>query len=488
MKNQSPDRYVLFAVVALGIGLALFQYIYNRSFWEDEAALSLNILQRSPLQLLQPLDHIQVAPPLFLLGVKGIVSLLGAGAYTLRLLPLAGFMVACSCLYLIARKLFRHTTTIIFVISAFALGAPMLYYASEVKQYITDVMTLCLLVWLYLRQYRQPLHKFGVLALAGATAIFFSHISPVILATLGVLLLADTLESKKHFRELILVFACWAASFGIYYFTQVHGHPSRAAMLNYWTLKGTFMPLNPFSPAFWHFLADRGYMMFMKLINFGRFSALIFLLWLTGVVLLAYGRRYRMLLLLTLPVLLHLGLSALRLFPFQLRLILYLAPLLILMAAYGFELAYPVLMRTYRLHRFRWIHALIPLPFLIMLLRVGYPIDERQVHAGIRQLQQRWQQGDQLYLYHGARKTFHLYQAIDPNLGHITPIFAHNQGDDHEGYIRQMQQLRGRVWVLYAHFYRQEADYIHQRMSEEKNKLLHRFQTPGMELQLFLVE
>ena len=53
-------------VFAVGIILPCIQYIFNRSLWLDEATLSLNIVGKSALELLHPLDYLQVAPVLFL--------------------------------------------------------------------------------------------------------------------------------------------------------------------------------------------------------------------------------------------------------------------------------------------------------------------------------------------------------------------------------------------------------------------------------------
>jgi hypothetical protein len=54
-------------IIGLGIVLRLTQYVFNRSLWYDEANLALNIIDRSVLELFQPLDHDQGAPIGFLL-------------------------------------------------------------------------------------------------------------------------------------------------------------------------------------------------------------------------------------------------------------------------------------------------------------------------------------------------------------------------------------------------------------------------------------
>jgi len=64
--NLTKSQLFLILLVASGFALSIFQFLYNRSLWLDEAALSLNIIKKNPFQLLQPLDYSQVAPILYL--------------------------------------------------------------------------------------------------------------------------------------------------------------------------------------------------------------------------------------------------------------------------------------------------------------------------------------------------------------------------------------------------------------------------------------
>ncbi len=61
---------LLYSITLLGISLAIYQFFYNRSLWNDEAALALNIIDKSFSQLLQPLDYKQVAPIAYLFVEK----------------------------------------------------------------------------------------------------------------------------------------------------------------------------------------------------------------------------------------------------------------------------------------------------------------------------------------------------------------------------------------------------------------------------------
>src|SRR5258708_7025864 len=91
MKSTTSNllrRAVAWTLMALTIGLLIYQYRFNRSVWLDEAMLSLNIIEKSPLALFKTLGYNQMAPILFLLIEKFFTWLFGDGELALRLFPL----------------------------------------------------------------------------------------------------------------------------------------------------------------------------------------------------------------------------------------------------------------------------------------------------------------------------------------------------------------------------------------------------------------
>jgi hypothetical protein len=83
------SRHWLLAVIVLGVGLRLAQYVTDRSLWCDEALLALNVLHRPTAELFEPLDYHQGAPVGFLLLEKLATNLAGHGELALRAFPLA---------------------------------------------------------------------------------------------------------------------------------------------------------------------------------------------------------------------------------------------------------------------------------------------------------------------------------------------------------------------------------------------------------------
>ena len=70
--SRGPTKFE-WLIILFGTLLRLTQYLSNRSLWLDEANLALNIVNRSFLQLLKPLDNNQGAPIGFLMLERSAV-------------------------------------------------------------------------------------------------------------------------------------------------------------------------------------------------------------------------------------------------------------------------------------------------------------------------------------------------------------------------------------------------------------------------------
>jgi predicted membrane-bound mannosyltransferase len=88
LKRINPELLLVICLLFIGIILRIWQYAANRSLWLDEAALALNIVNRSFIGLLLPLDNNQQAPLGFLIIQKAFTIVLGNSEYSLRLFPL----------------------------------------------------------------------------------------------------------------------------------------------------------------------------------------------------------------------------------------------------------------------------------------------------------------------------------------------------------------------------------------------------------------
>lgn len=128
------------------------RYFMNFPLWEDECFLSVNFIDRTYGELLEPLQYHQVAPVLFLWIELTAVKLFGYHEFALRF-----FAFACSIAGLF---LFAHLTrrllsgsALVLAVGVFAVSYPNMRYAAEAKQYASDMLvglillTLCVEWW-----------------------------------------------------------------------------------------------------------------------------------------------------------------------------------------------------------------------------------------------------------------------------------------------------------------------------------------------------
>jgi predicted membrane-bound mannosyltransferase len=138
VEKQQLFKYLSILGVLFGGIVRLIQYLSNRSLWSDEAMVALNIVDRTYLELLKPLDYNQAAPPGFLWIEKAAVQLLGNNEYALRLFPFLSGIVALIAFYIFANRYASGIAAPI-AIALFASLKYVLYYTTEVKQYSSDI-------------------------------------------------------------------------------------------------------------------------------------------------------------------------------------------------------------------------------------------------------------------------------------------------------------------------------------------------------------
>ena len=136
-----------------GILLPSIQFIFNRSLWNDEATLALDIINTSSLDLLKPLNSDAVGTILFLLLEKFFSNLIPNSEYGLRILPLLCYLASLLFFYNILKQIFSNHYTIIFALSLYVFNASMILYSSEVKPYICDVLMITSIYYFILRKY-----------------------------------------------------------------------------------------------------------------------------------------------------------------------------------------------------------------------------------------------------------------------------------------------------------------------------------------------
>jgi hypothetical protein len=517
-KNNRFEPWMVAAIIGLGIAFSLFQYFSNRCLWLDEAYLGLNIMHKSYGELFKPLDYYQVAPIIFLFFEKFLTSLMDYTEMPLRLFPLLCFWVSILFFYRILKKLFVNPMVIFLALSLYVFNFSLIYFSSEVKQYMTDVCVTTVLYYIVISDYSRLKVKYYYLGIAGVIAIFMSNITPIILLSIGLYLLYETvleingdnqtsasdktgnptvpkqkrvvgnstfLTKTTLFVPLAILSGLWLGSFALFYIMFVAGHPAKDFMTNYWI--GAFMPMNPFSLDFWEFVIAKYYMVFFGLMPFG-FIGLFILppICLLGAYNLFHYGNFKVLILCFLPFLTHLSLSAFQLYPFETRLLLYTYPMLVVLSAYGIDFLFTRL-KIKKLYQHIVTGSLIVA--LILNLSFGLPIKVSEIKQCVIFMEEKIEPTDRVMVSFMAQFPYKYYRDI----GYCKELPNNIESQEQvilieKQYIERISELTGKVWFLFTDHI--EVDKINRKQLQkhcESNgyQLLQKHETHGASVLLY---
>jgi hypothetical protein len=330
-------------VVGAGVLCRLVGFFSGRRLWLDEACLASNIRMLTPLGFFGPLVNHQLAPPGFLVATWASVRLFGDNPQAMRLVPLAGGIVAMFLFLTLVRRCLP-AGAVFPAVSMFAFSPDLIYFSSEAKQYSTDLASAlgCLLLGLTVGSRRLTAWKAALLATSGASVVWFSHPSIFVLASVGVVGLARAIEAKdRRWAGLWLVVGTiWLVSFAGVHAVSTRQLSGSDHMWRFWDF--AFPPMPPRSTWDATWILRRLAYFFVNPLNFNApIGARLSMLPAIGLALLGTARlwkldRWRSALLL-LPVASTLLASSLRLYPFHGRLVLFLTPIPLVAIAAGLD-------------------------------------------------------------------------------------------------------------------------------------------------------
>lgn len=435
-------------IITVGLILRVAQYAANRSLWLDESALTLNIVDRSWEQLWLPLDYNQGAPIGFLLIEKLAVHLLGNNEYALRLFPLLSGLAVLVLFYAIAQRRVRPATALIGV-GLVVVSSQLIYYSSEVKQYSSDAAIGLLLIAMALYADAKPasLWRAILLGLSGAAALWFSHPAVFVLAGLGAGLFLFRLRArdKRAIGMLALSGLMWGLSFVLVYVVSLAGLSRNSVLNNYW--QSGFMPL---AVSRWRWYLDTFLGMFDNPVGLplAGLAAVCFIAGLVGL----WRSNRKLLAMLMLPLLATLAAAAARLYPFSGRLILFLVPLMALVIAEGVTQLWTLTRTQSVIIGGAIILLLFAQPVVNAADNLMQPKRGEDIRPAISYIRQHWQEGDQLYVYYGARPAFMYYDA-QFGFGDNDTVPGEAGRDNWSQYWTEIDRVRGRprVWLLFSH-------------------------------------
>lgn len=467
---------LLYSAIFFGISLAFYQFLYNRSLWNDEAALAVNLIDRTFRELLQPLDHKQVAPIAYLYVEKFLTLLMGKSEYALRIYSLITFILSIPMLYLVSKKLTNNKTLSLFAVALFSVNITFIRYSDEVKQYSSDVLFALIIIYLTLSLSFEKRKSLLIYGLVGAVAIWFSNPSVVILSVSGLYLLITEVYNKKNYK-IFYPFIVWVFSLGAYYILFIYDHPSTEFMKEYW--KSAFFPLGASPKVVIHFLHLHFEYIFKSVTRTAWYPQFFWILYTFGILYAFVSKNYKIVYFVFAPLLLHLLLSGLKLYPFDGRLILYLLGLLILFYAFTLYSIYLLIVKVVKIPV--WI-LILPVVAILIDAFDHIPFDIEESRDAIAKIKTQIDSNESIYVYHMAYTAFKYYQ--DADLLHLenSTIIGSLHRKHNEKYDRELLSLRGKVWFLFAHVYNDEEIYMINTMTKRGAKIIKKYDFAGAQV------
>ncbi|MDR1119890.1 MAG: glycosyltransferase family 39 protein [Dysgonamonadaceae bacterium] len=496
IKKYSFEEIILLLIVASGAILSLYQYLVNRSLWLDEACLALNIIQKSSIELLQPLDYDQAAPLLFLQIEKLFSMLIPNSEYGLRLFPLLCFLASIWFFYQIVK---RHTFNFyakVTALSIFVFNSSLLYYSSEIKPYITDVTVMLAIFYFAQKDYKKETVKYYILGIIGMLSFFLSTVAPIILLTCGFYLLYDKffVNKKKKWKPLLLLAASWLFAFFPYYVLVVHNHPAKDFMVDYWSTEKGFLPLDS---SIFEYLLTRLHWTLRSLSSFNvPFNTWVgwgmYILFFAGIYYMIWKKQILLMLFICMPVLVHLFLSVLKIYPYAvynsslgLKFIVYTLPNLIIICSIGFGLIAHLIYSKLKIKEYQILVIFIPIMFFLLQIP-----DKRDIGAKktINYIAENIKEDEHLYVMNTIANEFRYYSDIgfakikkEQICGYTTGI---RTSDALVNTIDEIKQLRGKYWIFFR-VYDDEEDYIANGLETLGYKEIKRFRNLGTAVFLY---
>ena len=486
------------AILLLGTGLRTAAFVSDRSLWIDEAMVALNIVERSPARLLEPLDRNQGAPVGFLLATKVSVTLFGPTERALRLPAFLGSLFGLIATGFAAYRLLPRSAAHL-AFALFAVSPHLVGYAAECKQYSADAGFAAVLLAIAAPFFSGSVGSGRWFAFAGvgALSVWCSHPALFVLAGVGLALLsrASIRRDRTRILGLIALGGSWLLSFAAVYAVNLRHLGHNDYLLRYWT--GHFAPRpTTRSGGVWYvdhaleFIRESFGLTGDSRIAEGALGSV----GLAG--LLAMGRRScltqtatpGLLLAFALTLALTLLASGVHLYPFAGRLLLFLIPMASIVWGAGAHWL------GSRLGR--WGIALgwliLVWPLLQSVDAIHEPRRAEEIRPLLNRIHSDWSPGDRIYVYGGsgdagAGPAFDFYSPqYDFPLGCVIRGGIHR--DDPSKYSDEVSKLPpGRTWVLFTHRYRDEESRILAAFSERgavesvmqvPGGSLHRFQLP----------
>ena len=411
---KKPENTLFIILVFIGCAITIGQFFFNRGFWFDEVLLGLNLVNLNFSGLLEPLRFNQAAPIGYLFIQKIIIHVFGTSEYSFRILSLLGMLVSVPLLYKSVCRLSSSRLIGLLLCSMLCLNFPFVFYANEAKQYAFDVFFTSALFYFTVFidvKSKKDLLKYGLL---GAISVWMSNVAVVSLLVFGLYYLFMSRRTRNY--RIILPIVFWIISFITYYLLFINGHPTREFMVVYWErffLPSNLLDLNTRS-SLKYIVKDVLYFTFSVKYTWQYYLHSFFLL--LGLGYLVHMRKWRILLLLVSPIMVHAILAMLQLYPLYQRFIIDTLPFIYGIYSYGLFFVWKALKRVGTPLR----EVIVGIPILTCCLWfTNFPIQREEVRDTFQFVDNAATETDEFYFF---KDVTHFYSFYSPRLNNFNEL------------------------------------------------------------------
>ncbi len=460
-------------LILLGIVIRLYHFFLNRSLWLDEATLSNNIVSRNYLQLLMPLDDKQIAPIGFIFIQKFLISIFGVNEYALRALPVLAGILSIILFYYLLKRVGGEKVAFVGLLF-FITGKYLNFHSTEAKQYSLDVFCFLLaFYYLYFRNTDYASYKGVVIkGLIGAIIIWISHCSIIFLASIGFAIAIEILyfRKKNAIPGFIIMCAVWIISFGLNYIFFLFDHASQSIQESSFVSAGFLPPQGNFKDTVLWFLPKIKESITYP-IGITYYPLLLIILICLGIWHIIKAKQYKILAL-ALPIVIHIILSLLYIYPFGGRFILYNSTFFILFIVLGLKVLSTIN---------KWVGP--PIATLLLAMAIMYPvghaftpIEFEEIKPSLSYIKDHMNEDDAIYIYSNSIPAFKFYQdKYFPGESEIIIGSVNTPGFDKD--IKKLKN-KDRVWLLFSHYDESDLNYLLEKCNGV-GKIIDQYQYGG---------
>ncbi|MCJ8283135.1 MAG: glycosyltransferase family 39 protein, partial [Rivularia sp. ALOHA_DT_140] len=446
------------------------------------------------LELLQPLDYDQGAPFGFLIVEKLANQLFGNNEYALRLFPLLSAIISFLLFYQLAKRFLRGYAIPI-ALAFFTTLNRLVFYATELKQYSSDIAFTLLSCLLVMEMFRKKLNitRIILFSLLGGLTIWFSHPAIFVLTGFGAsyLLINASKTRKNQVFKILIIYSSWLVSFAVFYFVSVQSLNNNQDLMTSWS---NAFPSSVFD-IIWLFDAFGKF--FYDPLGFkGITDGVAIFAFVIGCISL-FNRQKERLVILLFPLFATFFAAYLQKYPFRGRLVLFLTPFFILLIAEGIHSlirqtrSKPAVIGGILLGAWLLFQPITKASNLLVT-----PNWEEEIKPVISYVKSNQQPSDILYIFQRGHYQF-LYYAEKYGYQEGDYIIGVDDLDKYDGrdlsdkerkrYENDLNKLRGnkRVWLIFSHAHIGSENEMMKSYLDKIGKQIDYFQSPGAFVYLY---